>query len=185
MARSRLSSFSSAAQTVSRHLHWFALGGGLAVTALCGAVLLTAPMGPSLDVSRKAGKDGFASRLFADKDGRADSLAGIGGETFAPGATSTASEDIVIAADDRDLAKVVLEEGADRRCLTVTGASGQTLSFRVLGVRPTKGGQKTDGDKVELSVANCARNGQGVVKAVMEPEAGQQPAKPATAGHSL
>lgn len=185
MARSRSSRLASAAQTASRHLHWFVLGGGLSVTALCTAILLDAPVGPALDMAQKAGKGDFASGLLALQDGRRQSLVGIGGETFAPGATATASEDIVIPADNRELAKVVLEDGADRRCLTVTGANGQTLSFRILGVRPVKGGQKTDEEKVELAVAACARNGQSVVKAVMEPEAGQQPAKPATSGHSL
>jgi hypothetical protein len=182
MTRSRSPRLPDAAQALSRNLHWFALAGGVTVTVLCAGFLLNAPLGVSLALP-PAAKDVFTSEL-GDKDGRAEVLAGISGETFAPGVKMTASEDIVISNDEHELAKVMLEDGADRRCLTVTAASGQTLSFRIVGARPLPVEEKPNAGKVELAVAACARNGQNVVKAVIEPEAGQQP-KPAESGHSL
>ena len=174
MARSRSSWSILATQSAFRHLHWVVLAGGFTVTVLCGSLLLNVPFGTSLSLSPSAGKTNFAADLLAKAKEQAVALPGIGGETFAPGAISMASEDIVIPNEEHDLARVVLEDGSDRRCLTVTAANGQTLSFRILGVRPLKGGQKADADKVELSVATCGQNGQSVVKVVMEAEKAQQ-----------
>jgi|SRR5688572_2589153 hypothetical protein len=180
MARSRLI---HGVQAASRNLHWLSLAGGLAATALCAAILLESPGGLTVMLEPQGQGRVFATGPL-DRDGSTETLSGIAGETFAPGATVTASEDIVLSADGRDLAKVVLEDGAERRCLTVTTANGQIVSFRILGVRPSQDGQKADSDKVELAISACARNGQSAVKAVMEPEAGQHP-KTATSGHSL
>jgi hypothetical protein len=182
MTRSRSPRLPDAAQALSRNLHWFALAGGVTVTVLCAGFLLNVPLGVSLAVDSASPKDVFTSGL-RDKNGSAEVLAGISGETFVPGMKMTASEDIVISNDEHQLAKVMLEDGADR-CLTVTAANGQTLSFRIVGARPLTEGEKADAGKVELAIAACARNGQSVVKAVIEPEAGQQP-RPANPEHSL
>jgi hypothetical protein len=182
MTRFRSPRATLAVRVTSRHFHWFALGTGVLASAICGALVVATPIGTSLNVSMGNGDGVSAAGLPIDLLEASERLSGISGETFGPGSRTVASEDILISAQDQDLARVMLEDKAEKRCLTVTAANGKTLSFRILGVE--KAGQDKVRLQVPLAIAPCPSNGETVVKAVVEPDAAQAP-KAALPEHSL
>jgi hypothetical protein len=112
-------------------------------------------------------------------------LAGVGGETFAPGANRVAMDEIVPDSAAANVKPVAWERLSGGGCMTVTTKSGQSYSFRVQGARPAAAKDANIGrTAVELAIAPCAENAETVVKAVIVP-APEAPHKPASAERSL
>jgi hypothetical protein len=168
---------SNSAQATSRRIHWLAAGIGLLASAACAAVLFSQPFGTRLQVAMDGaghgssfGKSIGASRGAQDnRPGAIQILAGIGGETFASGAGYAGLQDMHSDQRAPNVAPVLWDELSEASCLTVTAKTGQTFSFRILGVSPASPAHEgAQAPKIELAIAGCANNGESVVKAVIE-----------------
>jgi len=176
MTHIRSSWLSNSAQATSRRLHWLAAGIGLLASAACAAVLFSQPFGTRLQVAME-GAGGGASfgkasgGLEASGPGAIQMLAGISGETFASGVSYAGLPETHSDRRAPNVAPVLLEELSEASCLTVTAKTGQTFSFRILGVDPDAPPYEAHAPKIELAIAGCANNGEPVVKAVIEHDA--------------
>lgn len=171
---------SNSAQATSRRMHWLAAGIGLLASAACAAVLFSQPFGTRLQVAMEGagggasfGKAiGASGGLDASGPGAIQMLAGISGETFASGVSYAGLPETLLDRRAPNVAPVLLEDLSEASCLTVTAKTGQTFSFRILGVSPASPAHEgAHAPKIELAIAGCANNGESVVKAVIEHEA--------------
>lgn len=190
----RSSWLSASVHATSSHLHWLALGLGLAASAFFGVAILGQPSGPNLS-SADNGQGDFAHFLPALLTETASEgqpyqtthfLNSISGETFAPGASYAAATDLLPQDRPDNIAPVMWDELSDTAsCLTVTTKNGETFSFRILGIDPTpSAGANKSEPAVNLAVAACSSRGKFIEKAVIEPDA-TPAAKSATSARSL
>jgi hypothetical protein len=91
-------------------------------------------------------------------------LSGISGEALADGspvklaATGNASE-------SRDLSPAAMDRLSAGDCISLTMASGQKFSFRIVGARESTRGASTN---IDLAVTACSPGSDAVLKAVIE-----------------
>lgn len=104
-------------------------------------------------------------------------ISGIGGETFRPGETVAKAESMLTDENGLDAAPASWGELSQSHCLTVTTESGETFSFRILGVSPETAEQDTSAGGLQLAIEGCANQSGSVVKAIIEPETRSAPEK--------
>jgi hypothetical protein len=182
--QSSQSSLTTASQppAASAPMPWLALGLGVSAVSLCAAAIALFSVTPTMGAAdgRSAPfADAFA--VPAAQEQVTKLLSGIGGETFAPGACSTATADIVLPHNTMDVAPVAWDRLSAGDCITVTSKSGQAFSFRIDGARPTAQPNAADAPKIELIVTACGTIGEPVAKAVIQPTIPPAPKAPGAA----
>jgi hypothetical protein len=181
MMRRNLSQKPDIAFSPFRHLPVLAGAAGILTSAFCAGTLLNHPLGMALNLlSHQSGDKAAFTRPFglaAGLNGNSQKvkvLAGISGITAAPGAEApaVAAAEIVSTGPKLDVAPAAWDRLSGGSCMTVTTKSGETLSFRILGVR-AGGAAKTahEAPKLDLAITPCPAAADSVVKAVIEPYA--------------
>lgn len=103
---------------------------------------------------------------------RTQRLAGVGAEASPSKIVSAAPDEIVGQNDKLAVELAAWEKLPAGACVTVVSKSGHHLSFRILGARPVPTeGLNGAGEKIELAVTPCAKEGEPIVKAIIEPDA--------------
>lgn len=178
MAASRVPSSHSSAQTPPvRSFSWMHLSLGLCVLSLCAGMvaLISARSGSGPHAELASGAFGTAQNA----SGGTKVLNGVAGETFAPGARRVAAVEIETLAEDPNIAPVAWDRLSAGDCISVTAQSGQTLSFRIVGARPTGPAPEAGGSpKIDLVVTTCADKGEPVTKASIQPTTPPEPKAP-------
>lgn len=164
----------------SRNFHWVAASSGVLASLFCGAYLLSHPLGTALTAPSSA-ESAAAQNSIAH-------LPGVSGTTFAAMSLELKGDEIIV--DERGAPQmtspVAWNELSGPGCLTVTTENGNKLSFRIHGYRPAS---KPDGSKpgpaFDLAVRACTQTGDGIVNAVIEPDAADTGRDPVASERSL
>jgi hypothetical protein len=103
-------------------------------------------------------------------------LRGVSGEAIPARVTGQADGAMLTPASalaTGELALVALDRLSADDCISLTTASGQTLSFRILGAHPSEGPRQTAASsRIDLAVNACSANSEPIRKAVIESKAG-------------
>ena len=171
-------SVTNSAQTrssVSRS--WVYAIGGI-VASVCAVLGVYAGTGPAsgflmgLAWDRAAG--GNAPLAFRMQTGLSDIqiLGGVNGEAFDPRVAALSLTDLTRAAmkDGHDLTPLALDRLSAGDCISLTTASGQKLSFRIIGTRAAEPARNTPAAtaNIDLAVTACAPSSDAILKAVIE-----------------
>jgi hypothetical protein len=179
MAPPRLLQLSSLIRLAALQFHWFVLGFGAIASAVSAIAILAQPSALSFSNGTDAASDyrqflrfraGATEHVVASEPARV--LAGISGEVSTRGENRIAGLDTSSERLDENVAPVVWNELSDAAsCLTVKTKTGETFSFRVLGLKARTSDKTLSEGTANLAIAPCANNGAFVEKAVIEPDA--------------
>jgi len=152
---------------------------GAVACGVCGLVVFGQPTGspPILSLHNDpqlfGGSRGADTRSFQE----IRQISGIGGETFRPGETVAEVESMLNDGSGIDAAPASWGDLSQSHCLTVTTESGETFSFRILGVSPDTAEHDAAAGGLKLAIEGCADQSGSVVKAIIEPETRSGPEK--------
>ncbi len=161
--------------------HWgpvrsWALAIGGAIVSGCVAFGVYAGTGPAssllmnLALDRAGGKSPLA---FQMDTGLSDTqlLGGVSGEAFDRG-TGLRLADLTRAAmaDRSPLSPLAWDRLSAGDCISLTTASGQALSFRIVGTRTAEGARNPSAgaQNIDLAITACAPSSDAILKAVIE-----------------
>ena len=175
----------ASASVASQNFHWFALGVGFAASAVCSLFMLTQPD----RVVLQGANDVFERPLFLQKTSMTDRdrtderhqtiryLSGVSGETLVSHAENDVAVELVAQHDAQSVSPVIwneLSEGGS--CLTVKTKTGESFSFRILGLHKEVQSLSDGAERaINLAIAECESLGEFIEKAVIELDAPQPP----------
>jgi hypothetical protein len=152
----------------------FAVGG--AIASGCVAFGIYAGTGPASSLLMNLALDragGTSPLAFQMDTGLSDTqlLGGVSGEAFDRG-TGLRLADLTRAAmaDRSPLSPLAWDRLSAGDCISLTTASGQTLSFRIVGTRTAEGARNPSAGapNIDLAITACAPSSDAILKAVIE-----------------
>lgn len=118
-----------------------------------------------------AGKDSVLSFGSDRAPAATRYLSGVSGEALSIENTPAAALVHLARNDEQngEISSLALDRISAGDCITVTTASGQKLSFQIMGARVRDDKANVDASsKIDLSVTACAHNSEAIAKAVIE-----------------
>jgi hypothetical protein len=153
----------------------FTLGGAVVGGCAVAGVLIALSSASGLPASaawqQAASSQAVAAFGLQAGSTRTRMLRGINGETLGE-AGLRANADITQGGlpDTEVLSPAAWDRLSAGNCISLTTASGQKLSFRIMGARNVEAHAQAAPGNIDLAVTACAPGGDAVLKAIIEPK---------------
>jgi hypothetical protein len=168
-------STTASTRTSRRSLFYFISGILASGCAVLGVYVGTGPAsGVLMGLAWDRAANGTAPLAFQMQTGMSDIqiLGGVNGEAFDPRVAALSLADLTRAAmkDSNDLSPLAWDRLSAGDCISLTTASGQKLSFRIVGTRTAEASRNASGatPNIDLAITACAPSSDAILKAVIE-----------------
>jgi hypothetical protein len=153
--------------------------GGMTVGSLATLAvyaMATAPAGLVMGMAWQQAAPSSSAILAFDSSAplaRTQILRGVNGETVSANASTEAElSPAAVLARNYEIAPAAWDRLSAGDCISLTTASGQKLSFRILGAQKGEAARNRPGSSnIDLSVTACAPGSEVILKAVIETRA--------------